>query len=160
MLDWCFNLRPVRMKRRENSAIKNNTPSWNHQKTSLQASSLWHSRREGWGEKGERTLLSLSFPLLPQKTSKSFHVAIKQSTCKLHVSSPIMASKVSHKKVQESASQKCPHSGVSFYLWFSCDILQLPFMAWRTCSQANYQKTLHRKLIQRPRRLKNCCVED
>ena len=140
MLDWCFNLRPVRMKRRENSAIKNNTPSWNHQKTSLQASSLWHSRREGWGEKGERTLLSLSFPLLPQKTSKSFHVAIKQSACKLHVSSSIiiMASKVSHKKT--SASQKCPHSGVSFYLSLSCDILRLPFMAWRACSQASYQK--------------------
>ena len=113
-------------------------PETNDQKTSLRASSLRHSRREGWGEKGERTLLSLSFPLLPQKTSKSFHVAIKQSACKLHVSSPIMASKVSHKKT--SASQKCPHSGVSFYLWFSCDILQLPFMAWRAHSQASYKK--------------------
>lgn len=158
MLDWCFNLRPVRMKRRENSAIKTNTPSWNHQKTSLQVSSLRHSRGGGWREKGERTLLSPSFPLPPEKTPKSFHVAIKQPACKLHVSSPIMASKVSHKKT--SASQKCPHSGVSLYLWLLCEILQLPFMARRTCSQANYQKTLHRKLIQWPGRLKNCRVED
>ena len=136
------------MKRRENSAIKNKhtflKPSKN--KPASKLSEALKGRGGGGREKGERTLLSLSFPLPPQKTPKSFHVAIKQPACKLHVSSPIMASKVSHKKT--SASQKCPHSGVSLYLWLLCDILQLPFMARRTCSQANYQKTLHRKLIQ------------